>query len=165
MDNKFHDGQYIVGEVSHITAREMIPSVFDYIEYDFNKQSVWELFLLSISWKYLPLYWHACYASVTYIFDMSDLEQLVSSRILHYDYRKREQIDITSDVAAYIGDESLLPEITLLSDSVAQLRYSYWGRWRGLVRVMIRIAKENGTTTFTHISDETLVEYDCGWVV
>jgi hypothetical protein len=85
--------------------------------------------------------------------------------IMHYDYRMREQIDITSDVAAYIGDESLLPEITLLSDSVAQLRYSYWGRWRGLVRVMIRIAKENGTTTFTHISDETLVEYDCGWVV
>lgn len=165
MDIKFHEGQYIVGMVSPATANELIPSIFDYIEYEFNKQSVWELFLLNISDMYMPKFWHACYGDNIYIFERADLANLVSRGIMHWDSTRRESVDITSSVASYLVDEALLPEITILSETEAHIRYTYWNNWRGLCRRVEKIAKENGTTTFTQISDDILVEYDCGYVL
>ena len=165
MSDHFHEGQYIVGEVTPITANEQIPPIFDYIEYDFNKQSVWELFLLSKSYIFLPLYWHAAYAEATYIFERADLEQVVSTKIMHWDMSSRTKIDITHKVAAYLDDETILPEITIISENEAHIRCTYWNHWFGLFRTNTRIIKENTTTTFTHLSTENLVEYDCGMVL
>lgn len=165
MSDHFHEGQYIVGEVTPITANEQIPPIFDYIEYDFNKHSVWELFLLSKSYIFLPLYWHAAYAEATYIFERADLEQVVSTKIMHWDMSSRTKIDITHKVAAYLDDETILPEITIVSENEAHIRCTYWSHWFGLFRTNTRIIKENITTTITLLSTENLVEYDCGMVL
>lgn len=154
------EGQPIQGEVSHRTSRELIPSVFNYIDYELNEQSTWELFLLNESCRFLPLFWHAGYARCTFIFERADLERLVSKPIGHWN--GMERVDITADVAAYLDDESLLPSVTMLSENEALVRYTYWNSWRGLVRAEMKISKENGTTTFTDINRETLVKYHCG---
>ena len=156
------EGQPIQGEVSHRTSRELIPSVFNYIEYELNEQSAWELFLLNESFRFMPLFWHAGYARCTFIFERTDLERLVSKPIRHWN--GKERVDITADVAAYLDDESLLPKVTMLSENEALVRYTYWNSWRGLVRAEMKITKENGTTTFTDINRETLVEYHCGLI-
>ena len=154
------EGQPIQGEVSHRTSRELIPSVFNYIVYELNEQSTWELFLLNESCRFLPLFWHAGYARCTFIFERADLERLVSKPIRHWN--RKGMMDITADVAAYLDDESLLPSVTMLSENEALVRYTYWNSWRGLVRAEMKISKENGTTTFTDINRETLVKYHCG---
>ena len=154
------EGQPIQGEVSHRTSRELIPSVFNYIDYELNEQSTWELFLLNESFRFMPLFWHAGYARCTFIFERTDLERLVSKPIRHWN--GKERVDITADVAAYLDDESLLPSVTMLSENEALVRYTYWNSWSGLVRAEMKISKENGTTTFTDINYKTLVEYHCG---
>ena len=156
------EGQPIQGEVSHRTSRELIPSIFNYIECELNEQSAWELFVLRESFSFMPLFWHGGYARCTYILELADLAKLVSKPIRHWN--GKERVDITADVAAYLDDESLLPKVTMLSENEALVRYTYWNSWRGLVRAEMKITKENGTTTFTDINRETLVEYHCGLI-
>lgn len=155
MESKFQDGQYIRGRVPYMNTSS-IPSVFDYIEYEFNEHSVWELFLLHISWKFMPLHWHANYANIDYIFEKKDIDKIV------FIYGKL--FDSTPEVTSYIDDGSLLPKITLLSDYEAEVRISYWSKWRGLVRRIIKVTKENSATKFIENSDnvEILIEYHCG---
>lgn len=154
------EGQPIQGEVSPRTSRELIPSIFNYIECELNEQSAWELFVLRESFSFMPLFWHGGYARCTYIFELADLAKLVSKPIRHWN--GKERIDITADVAAYLDDESLLPSVTMLSVNEALVRYTYWNDWSGLRCVEVKITKENGTTIFTDINRKTLVEYHCG---
>lgn len=156
------EGQPIQGEVSPKTSQELIPSIFNYIEYDLNEQSVWELFLLYESYIFMPLHWHAGYARCTYIFERVDLEKLVTTKRMSWSQEEGKRVDVTADIAAYLDDESLLPSVTILSENEALVRYSYWNSWSGLVTSEMKITKENGTTTFCNVSRRTLVEYHCG---
>ena len=55
----------------------------------------------------------------------------------------RTKIDITHKVAAYLDDETILPEITIVSENEAHIRCTYWSHWFGLFRTNTRIIKEN----------------------
>ena len=154
MKYTFREGQYIRGRVPYM-ATDCIPSVFDYVDYEFNEQSIWELFLLHEAWRYMPLCWHAGYARTDYIFEWADLERMVSRKII--DHRTNQ--DITQKVAAYINDDSVLPKVTMQSDHEADITICYWNNWRGLAKEIIRIKRAYGTTTLEVINEETLVEY------
>ena len=157
MECKFYDGQYIRGRVP-FEKSSAIPSVFDYIEYEFTQQSIWELFLLSISWRFMPLHWHANYAQTDYIFERKDIEELVSSRVI---YNKKRH-SLTPQPAMYINDDTLLPEVKIVSECEAEIRISYGNSWAGLVREIISVERRNGTTTFTKKSRETLIKFNIG---
>jgi hypothetical protein len=182
LDGPFDGECYLRGEVPYDVTKT-IPSVFDYVEYEWNEQSVWELFLLYISWQYMPLAWHANYARTDYIFDKSDLKRIltrwpltVSVRIHREDGKivRKEALPpgtlskLGERVAAYLDDESILPKVTLLSDCEALVENCYWNKWRGLARERLIIKKEGNTTTFHPDEDfnrtpdkSTLVEYEC----
>lgn len=155
-------GQPIQGEVSPRTSRELIPSIFNYIECELNEQSAWELFVLRESFSFMPLFWHAGYARCTYIFERADLVKLVSTKRMSWNHEERKRVDVTGNIAAYMDDESLLPSVTMLSENEALVRYTYWNDWSGLRCVEVKITKESGTTTFCNVSRRTLVEYHCG---
>ena len=163
MENLYREGQPIKDKVSY-KASEMIPSIFNYIEYELNEQSAWELFLLYESFRFMPLHWHAGYARCTYIFDRADREKLASAKKTSWSRKEQKRVDITAELIAYFDDESLLPSVTMLSENEALVRYSYWNDWAGLVRAEMKITKENGTTTFCDVDRERLVEYDIGIV-
>ena len=179
---QFEEKHYVRGEVCFEEA-DNIPSVFNYVEYEFGEESVWELFLLYISWQYMPLEWHANYARTNYIFDKSDLERLLGKWPLSGGIRRdkdgREEV-VTSGtytklgekVAVYLDNDSILPKVTLLSDCEAEVEICFWNNWRGLARKIVRVRKEASTTTFhyeeydTEDAEEkaTLVPYHCGIV-
>ncbi len=160
-----------------------VPSAFEYIEYEFNKESIWELFLLYISWQYMPLKWHANYARTDYIFDKADLEQLLGKWPLSGGIRRnkdgQEEVvppgtytKLGEKVAVYLDDDSILPKVTLLSDCEAEVEICFWNDWKGLARKRVRLRKEATTTTF-HYKEydteeakekESLVPYHCGIV-
>lgn len=162
--DNYLEGQPIQGEVSPRTSRELIPSIFNYIEYELNEQSAWELFLLYIARWEMPLHWHAGYARCTYIFEPADLVKLVSTKRMSWNQEERRLVNVTDNIAAYMDDESLLPSVILLSENEALVRYSYWNDWSGLVSAEMKIIKESGTTTFCNVSRRTLVEYHCGFL-
>ena len=150
---KFHDGQYIRGRVPY-TCTFTIPSVFDYVEYEFSEQSVWELFLLSISWKFMPLWWHSNYARTDYIFERKDIEDLASRKIICYE----KHIDLSPQLASYLNDDTILPEVRIISETEAEIRISLWNDWAGLVRKIICVERKNGTTSFMKKNSSTLVK-------
>jgi hypothetical protein len=162
--DNYLEGQAIQGEVSPRTSQELIPSIFNYIEYELNEQSAWELFLLYIARWEMPLHWHAGYARCTYIFERADLVKLVSTKRMSWNQEERKLVNVTDNIAAYMDDESLLPSVILLSENEALVRYSYWNSWSGLVSAEMKITKENGTTTFCNVDRRILVEYHCGFM-
>jgi hypothetical protein len=162
--DNYLEGQPIQGEVSPRTSQELIPSIFNYIEYELNEQSAWELFILYESYIFMPLHWHAGYAHCTYIFERADLVKLVSTKRMSWNQEEQKRVDVTENIAAYMDDESLLPSVTLLSENEALVRYSYWNSWSGLVSAEMKITKENGTTTFCNVDRRILVEYHCGFM-
>ena len=161
MENHYREGQPIKNMVSYRVS-EMIPSIFNYIEYELNEQSAWELFLFRESFRFMPLCWHAAYVRRTYILERADLEKLAQIMTRSWNHEKRQWVDITADFVAYLDDESLLPRVTMLSENEALVHYAYWNDWAGLVRAEMKITKENGTTTFCDVYGETLVAYDIG---
>ena len=154
---KFYDGQYIRGRVPY-TCTFTIPSVFDYVEYEFSEQSVWELFILSISWEFMPLWWHSNYARADYIFERKDIEDLASREFVSF----KKQPDAKPQPALYIDDDTILPEVKIVSECEADIRISYWSNWAGLVRLIIRVERKNGTTTFIEKSRERLIKFNIG---
>lgn len=150
---QMNEEYYLRGVVPYRVA-ERIPAVFDFIEYEWSEQAVWEAFLLHICWQYMPLGWHGGYSRADYIFDRSDLETLLSGGLLSLLKGTREK------VAAYLDDESILPQVKLLSDREAEVQICYWNSWRGLTRESVLVRKEEGATTFQDINHETLVSYE-----
>ena len=124
-----------------------IKNMWQFIEVPFTPDGLWQAFLLDEMWRWLPLYWHANYAKVTYILDMDDLR--------YHTCRDRSLSKRTD----------LLPHITInAKNSTAIIHYTYWSEWQGLVAAKLHVSQENRVLEWGHREQEVLIPYVCGIV-
>ena len=165
---QFKDGQYIKQRVP-FQVGDSIPSVFNYIDYEFTEEGVWQAFLLHLSWRYMPVEWHYAYAKNDYIFSMEDAQKInkhFSSRwnIMLLESRKLPSYDRIKFIASlkkHLTNNSILPSITIKSHNEAVIEIAYWNNWQGLVRKTTEIIKHNNTTLFREINRIVLAEFCC----
>lgn len=164
----FREGQYIKC-LTPWDASGSVPSVFDYIEYEFNEEAVWDAFLMHISWRFMPMSWHGAYAKRKYIFTMEDAANIIKTYKTPFVFAlscKRFSLAnfgiFVGKLNYYLTKCSILPSIKLLSDNEAQVTIAYWNDWAGLIRKTVKITKQAGTTTFEDIKVKRLIKYDCG---
>lgn len=134
------DNMWISGMLDYNTA-ESIPSVFTNLSIPFDKMGIWQAYLLDIAPSLMPKDWHACYGSRNYIFKLDDLKEL------------------PVDCSKYYDDTSVLPQVKIVDNNIAQIICSYWNSWSGLNKITINVTREWKFEVFEH---EVLVKHNCG---
>lgn len=153
------------------THSERLPSgyyrVWEKIGYEFTEECIWELFLLTDLVCHLPKFWHGNYAAVTYFLQTGGLDNIIKcaeredypERILGFKYKNGY-----SKLCKLNQDASLLPQVTLLSESEASIHFAAWNDWSGLMEVTVKVTRSNNTVSFGKKQLKDLVKYHCGLV-
>lgn len=117
--------------------------VFETIIVDDTPMGAMEVYLLYEMWHYLPLFWHANYASRTYIYTQ---QELMCVRNFHGN--------------PWFQDVS--PVVTQ-KDGKYYVSCCYWSAFGGLIRELVEIEiKENKVVNILEANYTTLYDYDCG---
>lgn len=108
----------------------------------------WQLCLLIDSWRFLPLWQHACYSTIHYIMTPKDLE-MVENRDPKVGKKVRSlRFDVTPRV--------------VLDDAGAEVTYYVWSEWGGLIQSTKRFENKNGFVKEIDWKKKTLIKFDCG---
>lgn len=147
--------------------------IWDKLDVEPTEKGIWSAYLLSITWRFLPLDWHALCSRITVITDANKLPKIAGIRIkditsnkVGVQNRKRssgfESIKEIKKLVEIRGDSSLLPSVTIVDCNHASLTYSYWSEWSGLNRENVPVELHKGKISFLKESTENLVRYCCG---
>ena len=147
--------------------------IWDKLDVEPTEKEIWSAFLLSITWHFLPLFWHAGYAQIKIITNANRLPKIAGinrkdievNKVEVQDRNRRYGFGSINDVKKLVelrGDKSLLPSVTIVDCNHASLKYSYWSEWGGLCRETVPIELHKGKINFLEVSTENLVSYDCG---
>ena len=147
---EYDDSMYIHGTISYEEA-ETIPDYMPYFKVPFTQEGIMQAWLLRNLTDFMPLGWHSCYGSKTFVFETNRIEDMFSPE--NTSYRMK-----VSDQVMALNLEALLPKVTI-SGNHATLEYAYWNDWRGLVKTTIDVEKNGESIRFGEPKDEVLVAY------
>lgn len=150
---EYDDSMYIHGMISYREA-DGVPDYMPYFSVPFTQEGIMQAWLLKKLKDFMPLGWHACYGSKTFVFETSRIEDMFSPEKTGDIMKVRSQV-------SNLDLNTLLPKVTIAGNS-ATLEYAYWNDWRGLVKVTIDVEKHGDTVTFGEPNDEVLVAYRSG---
>lgn len=149
----FDDSMYIQGTIGFDEA-ESVPDYMSYFHVPFTEEGIMQAWLLRNLTDFMPLGWHACYSSKTFVFETSRIEDMFNPE------NTSDRMKVSEQVLA-LDLESLLPNVTI-TDNHAVLEYTYWNDWRGLVKITLDVEQNGDTIKFGEPDDEVLVAYKSG---
>ena len=147
------------------------------VDVQFTEEGIWSAYLLNDITCSLPLWWHANYAAIDYVFDMDCLTKickLKDEEVKTLLSKSQDQVSTHEDrfhykseldkwlVAKLSQEETILPKVTILDGTHAVIEYTYWSDWHGLVFKTVKAEMKNGRISFDEGNDECLAHYDCG---
>ncbi len=150
---KYDDSMYIQGTIGYDEA-ESVPDYMPYFNVPFTKEGILQAWLLRNLTDFMPLGWHACYGSKTFVFETSRIENMFSPEKTSDRMKVREQV-LALDL------ETLLPKVSIFGNR-ATLEYAYWNDWSGLVKMTVDVEKDGDSVKFGEPSSEVLVAYRSG---
>ncbi len=152
-DGAYDDSMYIQGTISYEEA-ECVPDYMPYFNVPFTKEGIMQAWLLRNLTDFMPLGWHSCYGSKTFVFDTSRIEDMF------WPGNTSDRMKVSEQVLA-LDLEALLPRVTI-SGNHATLEYAYWNDWRGLVKMTVDIEKDGNSVIFGESKEEVFVAYKSG---
>ena len=146
-------------------------------------EGIWEMFLLHQAWVSLPLWWHANYSKIEYLFDLDRYYEITKTKKYrniftgkplpvrrdlvgpdgkpfrrHYRYPTRADI---REVLSHWNDPAILPAVSM-DDGTATIVYHFWSDWRGLVKETVPVEWTPDQVCFLDSNEEVLAVYRCG---
>ncbi len=145
---------------------ESVPPFLKYFTVPFTPDGILEAWLLTMSYKWLPLLWNVKNKPLSLctrynrIDVVTDLETL--QRITHIDWDKiwvgHEALKAAKMAIRQFPLKDLLPRIKVKGDK-GTLTYTYWNSYRGLVRETLNVMKKGKTVEFAMKGEKVLVPY------
>jgi len=136
------------------------------VAYEFNEESVWEMFLIDEMYRFLPLYWHAGYSAVKYVLSPKDIHNLIEDHSPKGDGNRgifpinsEEKIQTLLSMESY---QPLLPSVRLLSEKDAELSLCVWNEWSGLDHLTYPAHDTGKGIIFDEPQGQNLFKYSCG---
>ena len=147
--------------------------IWDKLNVEPTEKGIWSAFLLSITWQFLPLDWHANYCRIKIITDADRLlniarikrKDIEEKKVRVQDRKRRHGFGSINDVRKMVelcGDKSLLPSVSIIDCHHASLTYSCWSEFSGLFRETVPVELHKDKISFSKETTENLASYDCG---
>lgn len=134
---EFNDAQYIDNDIEYALAGS-IPPLDGYIEGPFTEEAIWEAYILHVSDSLLP--------------------QSKNEDVWVPIFSKGALLGLTNDIyARYAYESSWHPMVTILDDSSAIVRATYWSETEGLFTESLPVLKTQNGYEFGH---PTVRRYD-----
>ena len=126
--------------------------IWNYIKVEDSVEGAWQAFLLHKMWHTLPLFWHANYASRTYLYSKVDDPDIIPI------YDKNPNL-IKDVVNPLIVD----PDVVKSSTGKYYVSCCFWTDFGGLIleTVEVSISSDN-SASFKDLEGKILYKYDCG---
>lgn len=132
-----------------------IPPIWGYITVPFTSMGIWQAYLLTKAYSLLPKKLHGKYNNIDFIFEKSDIKQLmrITSNLL--DNKDLAYLERCLDTG------ELLPHVEV-NGNTAIVTCTFWSAWGGLRKRITTVTKNDNTVSFGDEKFETLIKYDCG---
>lgn len=150
----YSDEMYIAHMIDYKEA-EQIPPIWGYLTVPFTPMSIWQAFLLTKAYSYLPKKWHGNYNKIDFIFGREDIEQLFLSK---GDALGKED---RAFLARCLESGELLPRVEIDGESAIVI-FTSWSPWGGLFKRKVPVKKVWSTVLFEEEKQENLIKYDSG---
>lgn len=126
---------------------------FHAVKANISEEAAWEFVLLLSAPGVMPVFWHGGYDRREYIYCPADLDRIV---VIDDDKPLFRAHDISN-----LKSAGLLPSVKM-DGNIADVTFSYWNDWEGLIRNTIRV-KWNGDriASAEFINKEVLYKFKC----
>ena len=171
----------LIKKALNVFTAKVVPSFWNELDVQFTEAGIWQAVLLDEIIALFPKGWHANYLEKTYVFTMTDMQQIIDEKKSSYDYTDEEIeklnaywrfLDMTphfdqnrksnfDKLVSYLECEDILPSVTISGDE-AVVSYCYWSEWGGFCRNHIPVERCGQSVTIGKPDREVLVAYDCG---
>lgn len=135
--------------------------ILDGFRFENNEEGIWEMFLVSETWRQLPKFWHACYATRDPFFSLGSLDKVISTDNAGFIGGAKPNEDQIDKLKAANYDPSLLPAVSC-DEKGGVITYCYWSPFEGLVQEKVLATIDGNKISFGILSQTVLIEYDCG---
>lgn len=144
----------IDGKIS-IEPAATVPPALDYFSVPFTEEGVLEAWLLDNAYEFMPRGWHACYGTKKFFFEVDDIFSFLSEQ------KNEELRDKLRYFLSTCKKEDL--ELTVkMMEGKAEIAYTYFNRWQGLVRSRVEVTPKGDSVVFSEPHVKILVRYKCG---
>lgn len=144
----YNDTMLLEGNVPYEVTSKLLP-ITSYIEAPFTQEGILQAWFIHEYKVFLRLL-HYC--DNIYIGNTSVVYKLKTH------FMERVKYSLFA-----IDIEKLLPRITIDGDK-ALFEYAYWNSWQGLVQVKQHVLRKGNSIEFDKKEQNTLVQYDCGFM-
>ena len=144
----------IEGKIS-IEAAATVPPALNYFSVPFTEEGVLEAWLLDNAYEFMPRGWHACYGFKKFFFEADDIFSFLS---------EQENEGLRDKLRCFLATckkEDLEFEVEMM-EGKAEIAYTYFNRWQGLVRSRIEVTPKGDSVVFGEPHVKLLVHYECG---
>lgn len=126
--------------------------IWNYIKVKDSVEGAWQAFLLHKMWHTLPLFWHANYASRTYLYSKVDDPYIIPI------YDKNPNL-IKDVINPLIVD----PNVVKSSTGKYYVSCCFWTDFGGLIQEIVEVSiSSDNNASFKDIEGKILYKYDCG---
>lgn len=128
--------------------------IFDYIKVENSPAGAMQAYLLSNTWYYLPLYWHANYNKRSYVYSSEDIKNI---EIRYENEEQRSKI-----IEELLSSGIDVSPTVKTQNGKFYVSCCYWSDFGGLFRETAEIKiKNNKLVKLSDQSEEPLYEYRC----
>ena len=171
----------LIKEALNVFTAKVVPSFWNELDVQFTEAGIWQAVLLDEIIALFPKGWHANYLEKTYVFTMTDMQQIIDEKKSSYDYTDEEIEKLNAywrfldkaphfdqyrksyydKLVSYLGRKDILPSVKISGDE-AVVSYCYWSEWGGFCRATVPVERCGQSVTMGEHAHEVLVAYDCG---
>ena len=150
----YEEAWNIEGKIS-IEAAATVPPALNYFSVPFTEEGVLEAWLLDNAYEFMPRGWHACYGAKKFFFEADDIFSFLSEQ------ENEELHDKLRCFLATCKKDDLEFEVEMM-EGKAEIAYTYFNRWQGLVRSRVEVTPKGDSVVFSKPHVKLLVHYECG---
>lgn len=149
------------GRSQILVSGETVDDIFDFFTVEDSKMGAWQALLLKKSVYVLPLWWHANYEKIAFVFENRDIS-LRREGFFHARNSTRYKVDREDIIRSLQNQHKNVEPIVEKKGDAYHVSFCYWNDWSGLINEQLTVTIKNGKPIFGESHEDILYKYNCG---
>lgn len=149
------------GKSQILVSDEATDNNFDFLAVEDSKMGAWQAVLLKKSIYVLPLWWHANYEEIAFVFENKDIS-LRRKGFYFARTDKRNKVNREEIIRSLQNQNKSVEPTVEKIDNTYLVSFCYWNDWSGLINEQLTVTIKNGKPIFGESHKDILYKYNCG---
>ena len=156
-DDTFHQSSWAIYHPEISQEKPLIQrlSPFNYITVPYNKEAIWQAYLLANTYHVIGMRWHGGYAKREFINSWSDFDEITEDKDDWFYHFTQKDVD-------NLKTEDIFPTVNITATDI-HIRHCWFNSWNGLIQVecTVEYDKANNKIIDFHGKEVVLKKHEC----